>query len=786
MDDAPRAAVAEPEEEATGLHLLPVLPVHDIVVFPSMVIPLIVMRPPSVRALADARLRGRNLLLVAQRDPEEEEPAPDGLYQVGCIARHVQVLDLPDGTTRVVVEGLARGRILRFARTEPLFEAEVEEIIEVEDEQPETEALMRSVLGQFEQVLNLSRSIPPEVLVKAMNVRSAGKLADLAAAYLSIRVPDKQALLELSDPVARLEQLHRHLTDELEILELERRIHTRVRDEMQSSQREFYLREQLRAIQDELGDREGMTHEADEYRQKIEECGMPEEAAERAVKEVERLERMPPVAPESSVIRTYLDWLVALPWQKATQDNLDIDRAERILDEDHFGLKKIKERVVEFLAVRSLVATTKGPILCFVGPPGVGKTSIGRSIARAMGREFVRVSLGGVRDEAEVRGHRRTYVGAMPGRIIQAVRHCGFNNPVFMLDEIDKIGVDFRGDPSSALLEALDPEQNNAFSDHYLEVAFDLSRVMFIATGNVLDTVPPALRDRMEVLEFAGYVDEEKAAIARGFLIPKQLANHGLSGKSLRFQKGAISALIRSYTREAGVRELERQVAGICRKVARQVAKGSDRPVTVTPRRLEALLGPRRYLDDDADTHDEVAVATGLSYTETGGHVLNIEVSLVPGKGDLLLTGRLGEVMRESAQTALSYARAKAADLGLEPNLFEKHDIHIHVPSGGVPKEGPSAGITIAVALLSAMTQRPVRRTLAMTGEVTLRGKVLPVGGIREKVLAAHRAHLRSVIIPKENEKDLKELDEIPSNVREDMQFVFVDHMDQVLDAALV
>ncbi len=773
------------EEGGVVERVLPVLPIRDTVVFPSMVVPLIVVRERSVRALHRAKLHGRMILLITQRDGQVEDPGPAELHEVGTVARSLQMLELPDGTIRVVVEGLQRVRVAEYVQSEPHYEARVEDLPEVEEKTVEVEALMRTAVAQFERVVNLSRNIPPEALITAMNIEEPGKLADLMAAYVSVPVEPKQDLLETPIAAERLGKLTALLNQELEILELEKKIHSRVREEMQSSQREFYLREQLRAIQDELGERDGTTLEAEEYRQKIAEASMTAEATEKALKEVSRLEKMPPVAPEGTVIRTYLDWLVSLPWDERTADKLDIKSAERILEEDHYGLRRPKERVVEFLAVRKLVEQVKGPILCFIGPPGVGKTSIGRSVARALGRKFIRISLGGVRDEAEIRGHRRTYIGALPGRILQAIRTCGSKNPVFMLDEIDKIGIDFRGDPSAALLEVLDPEQNFAFSDHYLEVPFDLSEVMFIATGNLLDPVPPALKDRMEVIRFPGYVEEEKLQIAKHFLVPKQLKEHGLKPSAVRFTEGGLRDICRYYTREAGVRNFEREIAAICRKVAKRVAQGEVKSCRVTARSLERYLGPRRFRYGAAEERDEVGVATGLTYTELGGDVIAIEVSLVEGKGELLLTGQLGDVMKESAQAALSYARSRARTLGVDAALFEKRDIHIHVPEGAVPKEGPSAGITMAAALVSALTKRPVRRDVAMTGEITLRGKVLPVGGVREKLLAAHRAHLSTVILPKENQKDLKDLEEIPSDVRDKVEFTFVEHMDEVLQEAL-
>ncbi len=763
--------------------VLPVLPLRDVVIFPHMVMPLIVARPRSLQALHEAKLRGRRVLLVAQRNGEVEEPDEDDLYTMGTVGRALQVWELPDGNMRVLVEGIQRARVVGMVRPEPYLEMRVEPVADEAQEGMEIQAAMRAVLGQFEQTVGLSRTIPPEALVTAMNVDEPGKLADLVSGFINARTEVKQDLLETLPVRERLEKLQRLLAEELEILELEKKIHSRVREQLQSSQKEMYLREQMRAIQDELGERDGTSLEADEYRRKIEECGMTGEAREKALKEVDRLERLPPMVPEGYVIRTYLDWLVSLPWANATEDKLDIDEAARILDEDHYGLDKVKERVLEFLAVRQLTSDVKGPILCFMGPPGVGKTSIGKSIARAMGREFIRVSLGGVRDEAEIRGHRRTYVGAMPGRIIQAIRHIGSRNPVFMMDEIDKLGVDFRGDPSAALLEALDPEQNSSFSDHYLEVPFDLSEVMFITTGNFLDRVPPALQDRMEVIEFPGYIDDEKIKIAELFLVPKQLEGHGLTDGNVKISNNALRKIVRNYTREAGVRNLEREIASICRKAARQVAGGHTEPIHVTMQNVTKYLGPERFHHGVAEETDKVGVAMGLSFTQFGGDVLPIEVSLVDGKGNLLLTGQLGDVMKESGQAAVSYVRSRARELSVEPAFFEKTDIHIHCPSGGVPKDGPSAGVAMAVALASALTQRPIRKDVALTGEVTLRGKILSVGGIREKVLAAHRAGIRTVILPAENEKDIQD---VPAYVRRELNLQYVDHMDQVLEQALV
>jgi ATP-dependent Lon protease len=763
----------------------PILPLRDVVVYPHMVIPLGVVRDRTVRAVQAAKLEGRPLFAVAQTDLHVDDPWPSDLHDMGTVARAVQVIELPDGTLRVLLEGMYRARLVSVPQREPYFVARVERVETQEARSREMQAMMRNVVSQFEEATNLSRSIPPEALVSALNIDEPGRLADLVATYLSLKLADKQDLLETLDATRRLRKLDLLLAGELELLKLERDIHARVHDELEDSQREHYLREQLKAIQDELGDSYGMGDDLDEYRERVLTSGMSPEASDKALREIDRLAQMPQASPEVSVIRTYLDWLLELPWTTATQDEIDIARAMDILNEDHYGLKKVKERVLEFLAVRQLVRDVRGPILCFVGPPGVGKTSIGRSIARAMGREFIRVSLGGVHDEAEIRGHRRTYVGALPGRIIQALRRARSNNPVFMIDEIDKIGADFRGDPTSALLEVLDPEQNNSFRDHYLEVAFDLSQVMFVATGNFLASIPPALRDRMEIIEFSGYTEDEKLQIAQRFLVAKQRKEHGVTGKHIRFTAGGLRHLITHYTYEAGVRNLEREVAALCRKVATRVAGGEKPSVKVTPEAIGEMRGPEVYRHDRRLTQDRIGIATGLSYTPAGGDVIHIEVSIVPGKGELLLTGQLGDVMRESAQAALGYARLAGEGWGLPEDYFGKHDIHVHVPSGAIPKEGPSAGIAICTALVSGLRQLPVRSAVAMTGEITLHGRVLPIGGVREKVLAAHRAGISKVILPVDNERDLHDQDEIPAQVRQEMGFVFVETMDQVMAEAL-
>lgn len=784
-----RSAEAEwEEEEGIGTHIppqIPLVPVRDQVYFPQMVFPLFVGRERSVRALEEAMESDRLIALAAQKEVITEEPEPEDIYSVGIVAEVLQVLRMPDGTLRLMLQGLDRIRITRYVQTEPFILVAVEPLRSEKQHDLEIEALMGIVVSLFEQLVNAGKNIPPEVLLSVSNQSDPERIINTVTPYLPVRVEEKQQILEMESVRERLERLVVIMRKEIEILELQKTIRSRVEKEMGDTQREFFLREQLKVIQQELGERDERASEVEEFRQKILAAGMPEEVQERAFKELERLEKMPFAAPEGVVVRNYLDWLVSLPWSAVTEDNLDIAAAAQVLDEDHYGLQKVKERILEFLAVRKLAGSAmKGPILCFVGPPGVGKTSIGRSIARALGRKFVRVSLGGVRDEAEIRGHRRTYVGALPGRIIQGIRQAGSRNPVFMLDEIDKLGMDFRGDPSSALLEALDPEQNYAFSDHYLEVPFNLREVMFITTANLLDPIPPALRDRMEVIVFPGYTEDEKMNIARGFLVPKQLKEHGLTPEQCQFTDAAIQLILREYTREAGVRNLEREIASVCRKVARAVAEGQIESKTVMPEDIPVYLGARKYHYGTAEEKDEVGAATGLVVTQFGGDIVSIEVSVLPAtKGQLLLTGQLGEVMKESAQAALTYIRSRAAQLQIDPEFTRNADIHIHVPEGAVPKDGPSAGITIATALASAFTGRPVRRDVAMTGEITLRGRILPIGGVKEKVLAAHRAGIRVVILPEENRRDM---DEIPQQVLNDIEFRFVRHMDEVLQIALV
>lgn len=763
---------------------LPLLPIRDNVYFPQMLAPVLVGREKSLRAAETALEEHKLMFMVAQMEVGVEEPSEGDLYPVGIVAEIIQVLQVPDGTLRVVFRGLERARLIGISQTDPFLRARIEPMHAREPRSAtEIEARMRMAVSLFENIVQNERSVPPETIPAVMYIEQPGRLADTIAHFLPLKFQSKQEVLETLDVRERLDALVRILRRELEVIEVQQKIRDRVEEEMGDTQREYFLREQMKAIQQELGERDEKASEVEEYRKKIEQSGMPEEVAERAYKEVDRLEKMPFASPEGSVIRTYLDWLIILPWQVKTEDMVDIAESQRILDEDHYGLEKVKERILEFLSVRKLSGSLKGPILCFVGPPGVGKTSLGRSIARALGRKFVRVSLGGVRDEAEIRGHRRTYIGALPGRIIQGMRQAGSNNPVFMLDEIDKLGYDFRGDPTAALLEALDPEQNDRFSDHYLEAPFDLSDVMFVTTANLLDTIPAPLRDRMEVISFPGYTEAEKLMIAKGFLVPKNLEKHGLTAKLLKFDDDAIMRVIREYTREAGVRNLERELASICRKVARRVAESGPKPVRVKATKVPEFLGAGRFRYGAKEEQDEVGVATGLVYTEFGGDTVSIEVTLVKGhEGKFTLTGQLGDVMKESAQAAITYVRSRAESLGLSLDFYREYDIHLHVPAGAVPKDGPSAGITMATALASALTGRPVRRDVAMTGEITLRGRVLPIGGLKEKSLAAHRAGIYEVIVPFENERDLEE---IPEQVKSAMTFHLVKHMDQVLPLAL-
>jgi len=762
---------------------MPLLPLRGILVFPYMIIHLDVGREKSISALEESMVHDRLIMLATQREAQNDKPTPEDIFSVGTVVEIKQLLKLPGGTIRVLVEGLHRAEIVKYAELEPFYMVEIKEYDQPETKTPEIEALTRTSVHQFEQWVKLSKKIPPETLVSVVMVEEPGRLTDLIASHLALKIEDKQSLLDAVDVKARLERLCDILGREMEILELEKKINVRVRKQMEKTQKEYYLREQLKAIQKELGDKDDRSAEVDEYRQRLKEQEFPKEVAEKINKEIDRLEKMPPMVAESSVIRTYLDWLLALPWSKETADRLDISIAEQILEEDHYGLDKVKERILEYLSIRKLTQKMKGPILCLVGPPGVGKTSLARSIARAMERKFVRVSLGGVRDEAEVRGHRRTYVGALPGRVIQGMRTAASRNPVFLLDEIDKMSSDFRGDPSAALLEVLDPEQNNTFSDHYVEVPFDLSRVLWVVTANVMHNIPRPLMDRMEVITIAGYTEEEKVQIAKRYLVPKQTLDHGLNDKNIIFSEGTIQKVIRDYTREAGVRNLERNIANLCRKAARQIVQNNRTVVKITAQNIHTFLGAPRFRHAQAERDQQVGVATGLAWTEVGGDVLGVEVSIMKGKGKLTLTGQLGEVMQESAQAGFSYIRSRAQELGIQPDFYERTDIHIHLPEGAIPKDGPSAGITMATAVVSALTGRPIRNDIAMTGEITLRGRVLPVGGIKEKVLAAHRAGIKIIIMPKENKRDM---DEIPVNVKRNLEFILVEHMDEVLKTALV
>ncbi len=764
---------------------LPLLPVRDNVYFPRVVFPLFIGREKSVRALEAVLDSHRHILLVTQKQVGVEDPEAGDLYRVGTVAEVLQVLKIPDGTIRVMLEGVARFRVDKFVQDDPHFVVKGKPLLEDNKHSTEREALMRAAMAQFEQIVSAGRAIPPEAVVGMMNIKEPGQLADNIAWNLSgLRIEAKQELLETADAEERLNKLSVIQTKESEILEVQKHIRNRVEKEMGDNQREFILREQLKAIQQELGERDERGSEADEYREKIEAAQMPEHALERAMKELGRLEKMPAAAPDGVVVRNYLDWLTALPWSKMSEDKLDLTEVREVLDADHFGIPKVKERILEFMAVRKLTGSLKGPILCFVGPPGVGKTSIGKSIARAMGRKFARISLGGVRDEAEIRGHRRTYIGSLPGRILQSLKQTGTRNPVILLDEIDKMSADFRGDPSAALLEALDPEQNHEFSDHYLEAAFDLSQVMFITTANMLDPIPAALRDRMEVISFSSYIEDEKVAISEQFLIPKLIENHGLADSQVSVTEDAVHRVIREYTREAGVRNLERELASLCRKTARKVADGDSGPFVIDQQLVREYLGKRRFKFGVAEEDNQVGTATGLVYTEMGGDVISIEVSLLRGKDTrVTLTGQLGDVMKESAQAALSYVRSKAQALHLPQTFYDGLEIHLHVPEGAIPKDGPSAGITIATALASALTGRAVRKEVAMTGEITLRGRVLPIGGLKEKVLAAHRAGITTILIPADNEKDL---DDIPPDVRDRIIFHMVAHMDDVLPQALL
>lgn len=764
--------------------VIPLLPLRGLLVFPTTVLHLDVGREKSVQALEKAMVEENLVLLTSQKDVQIDDPELEDLYEMGTIARVKQLLKLPNGTFRVLVEGISRGKIVKWVSEEPCYVVQIEPFVDNEKEDDiEFEALRRTMLEYFEQYIKLSKKLSADIYTSVMDIQQAGRMADIIASHLPLKLEEKQRLLEAVDVKERVHQIIQILHNEKEILHLEKRISQRVKQSMERTQKEYYLREQMKAIQKELGEKEGKAGEVDMLREKIEQAGMPEHVKATALKELERYEKVPAASAESGVIRNYLDWLLALPWTKQTEDIHDIHRAEKILNEEHYGLETVKERVLEYLAVQQLTHSLRGPILCLVGPPGVGKTSLARSIAKTLNRNFVRISLGGVRDESEIRGHRRTYVGALPGRIIQGMKKAGTINPVFLLDEIDKMSSDFRGDPSAALLEVLDPEQNHSFSDHYIEEPYDLSKVMFIATANTLATIPRPLLDRMEVITIPSYTEIEKLHIAKEHLLPKQMEAHGLQKRMLHMRDEAIMQVIRYYTREAGVRNLERQLASICRKAAKTIVSEGRKRIVVTEKNVSEFLGKPTYHYGQAESEDQVGVATGLAYTAAGGDTLAIEVSIAPGKGKLTLTGQLGDVMKESAQAAFTYIRSKAEEFGIDPEFHEKLDIHIHVPEGAVPKDGPSAGITMATALISALTGKPVSRFVGMTGEITLRGRVLAIGGVKEKVLSAHRAGLKKVILPKENEKDLEDIPEI---VKKQLQFVLVSHIDDVLEHALV
>jgi len=772
-------------EKQPKIYRIPLLPLRDLVVFPNMVIPLFVGREKSIKSLEAAMAKDRIIFLVAQKNSKIDEPKKDEIYEIGTLSEILQILKLPDGAIRILVEGLTRVKIKEYTQEDPYFEVTVEEIMEIEEKDKEIEARRRLVLDEFEKYVTLNKRIPPETMMSVVEIEQPGRVADIIAAQVPLKHEEKQELLDMNSAKQRLQKLSTILQRENEILEIEKNIQGKVQDQLEKSQKEYYLSEQLKAIQKELGKADSSYNEMAELKKKIKAAHMSKEAEEKALQELSRMEKMMPMSAEATVIRTYLDWLISIPWDKKTKDKIDIANVKQVLEEDHYGLEKVKERILEFLAVKKLVKEKmQVPILCFVGPPGVGKTSLAKSIARALGKNFVRLSLGGVRDEAEIRGHRRTYIGALPGRIIQSLRKAKSKNPVFLMDEVDKMAADFRGDPAAALLEVLDPEQNNTFMDHYLDVEFDLSDVMFITTANTLYGIPLPLQDRMEIIEINSYTEQEKVKIAERFIIPKQTKLHGLSEKDVSFAENALMIMVENYTREAGVRGLEREIKTICRKLAKEKVQENSKftKKSVTKDNVSKYLGAPKFLDMPTKDVNDIGIATGLAWTEFGGDVLIIEVSIVKGKGGLMLTGKLGDVMKESAQAALSYTRAKAKKLGIDEDVFAKTDIHIHVPEGAIPKDGPSAGITMATAIISAFTGRAVRKSLAMTGEITLRGRVLPIGGLKEKTLAAHRNGITEIIIPYYNKKDY---DELPDYVRKDIKFHFVKDMDEVVKTAL-
>jgi ATP-dependent Lon protease len=774
----------DPLQEIPIPTILPLLAVRDVVVFPNMVLPLFVGRESSVLAIEAALAEDRLLFLSTQKDQGIENPSPEDIYLTGTVSLILRMLKLPDGRLKILVQGKAKAHIEQYLKERPYFQVALQLARElpIGGISPEAEALMRNAREMSERILTIKGIMSPDLLTVLDSIEDPGHLADLVAANLRLKIDEAQAILEELDPIQRLIKVNDFLRKELEVSAIQAKIQSQAREEMDRTQREYFLREQLRAIKKELGDVDEQAKELEDYRLKIAQARMPKMAEEEALKQVSRLEQMHPDAAEASIVRTYLDWLVELPWSKGTRDKLDVQEAKAILDADHYNLEKVKDRILEYLSVRKLNKKMKGPILCFVGPPGVGKTSLGQSVARALGRKFTRISLGGMRDEAEIRGHRRTYIGALPGRILQGIKTAGANNPVFILDEVDKIGMDFRGDPAAALLEVLDPEQNHSFSDHYLNVPFDLSKVMFITTANLVDPIPSALRDRMEIIRLPGYTEEEKLEIAQRYLLPRQVQENGLNPRDLQLSAEVLRQIIIYYTQEAGLRNLEREIGSLCRKVARRIAEGEPGPFAITRANLHRYLGPPRFLPEAEVEKDEVGVATGLAWTQVGGEILAVEASLMKGKGHLTLTGQLGEVMKESGQAALSYARSRADLLNLPVDFYENLDIHIHVPAGATPKDGPSAGVTMATALISALTQIPVRRDVAMTGEITLRGKVLPIGGLKEKAIAALRARMKKVIIPEANKKDLIE---IPKNVKRRLKFVLVTNMDEVLGEAM-
>ncbi|MCU0485034.1 MAG: endopeptidase La [Anaerolineales bacterium] len=766
-----------------GLITCPVVPLRDLVVYPHMVSPIFVGREATLLAIEEAQMDDQTVIALNQRDPEVENPGKDDFLPVGMELAIGRLLNMPDGSSSALVQGRRRVELVEIIQEDPFLVARARPVDERADVDREVEATMRTALELFERCVQLNRTLPEETYLYALNIEEPGWLADMIATAIAPPIEQSLELLQIEDPLQRLSKVVKLLAQEADVLELEDEIHNRAQSEVDRSQREFYLREQMKAIQAELGEGDPWAREIYELRSRVEGVSLPEEVQARALKEIDRLAQMPPMSPEVGIIRTYIDWILDLPWINATEDNLDVKHASKILEQYHYGLPRAKERILEYIAVRSLKPKrSRQPILCFVGPPGTGKTSLGRSIAEALGRKFVRLSLGGVRDEAEIRGHRRTYIGALPGRILQTMRRAGTINPLFMLDEVDKLGQDFRGDPASALLEVLDPEQNHAFSDHYLELAFDLSKVMFITTANTTMTIPPALLDRMELIEFPGYIEEEKLAIARRFLIPRQFEEAGIENEEVKFQEATLQRLIREYTYEAGVRNLEREIGRICRKLARTKAEQHAFSRRITPSAVEKFLGPPQFFNQEAERQDEIGVATGIAWTESGGEIMPVEVLLLEGKGNLQITGQVGNVMQESAQAALSYLKSRSDQLGVSPDVYEHIDVHIHIPEGAIPKDGPSAGITICTALASALTGRPARKELGMTGEITLRGRVLPVGGVREKVLAAHRAGLKIVLLPVRNQKDLVE---VPKRARHELLIIPIEHMDQVLEHAL-